>query len=96
MKIKDLKKRLRRNRPTSVIQLRMPDDVIDDLRRVAPKLGIPDYQALICYYVGKCLREDLESPEVSPSEQLAENPEHHAVPKETADEAVADMAYGQY
>ena len=96
MKINDLKKRLRKNRPTSVIQLRIPDDVIDDLRRVAPKLDTPDYQALICYYVGKCLREDLERLEASPAEQLAKSPEHQGVPEETVNEAVADMAYGQY
>jgi len=77
MHINTLKKRLRQDRPASVVQVRMPDDVIEDLKRIAPKLGIPDYQALICHYVGKGLREDVE---------------RHGVSETTIHEAVEDIA----
>ena len=92
MNIHNLKKRLRQDRPTSVVQIRMPDDVVEDLQRIAPKLGIPDYQALICHYVGKGLREDLERLDNTPVDELIESLKRHGVSEETINEAVADMA----
>ncbi len=43
------------------VTLRMPDDVIDDLKRIAPLLGFSGYQSLLRTYVGQGLRKDLES-----------------------------------
>ena len=43
-----------------MVSIRMPDDVIDDLKRVAPMLGFSGYQALIKAYIGQGLRTDLE------------------------------------
>ena len=43
----------------SSVTLRMPDDVVDDLKRVAPTLGFAGYQPLIRSYIGKGLRVDL-------------------------------------
>jgi len=60
MKTSDLKKRLRRDRPMTSISLRMPEDVVDDLKRIAPKLGFSGYQPLLRAYVGQGLRRDLE------------------------------------
>ena len=92
MNINTLKKRLRQDRPTSVVEIRMPDDVIEDLKRIAPKLGIPNYQALICHYVGKGLREDLERLEYMPIDELIEHLKRRGVSEDTINEAVADMA----
>lgn len=39
MKVETLKKRLNRNRPMTAITIRIPEDVIEDLKRVAPLLG---------------------------------------------------------
>jgi len=60
MKTSDLKKRLRRDRPMTSISLRMPEDVVDALKRIAPKLGFSGYQPLLRAYVGQGLRRDLE------------------------------------
>lgn len=43
-----------------MVSIRIPDDVIDDLKRVAPLLGFSGYQALIKAYIGQGLRVDLE------------------------------------
>ncbi len=59
MKTSDLKRRLQKNRPMVAISMRMPEDVVDDLKRVAPQLGYSGYQTLIRAYVGQGLREDL-------------------------------------
>lgn len=41
------------------ISIRMPEDVVEDLKRVAPLLGFSGYQPLIRAYVGQGLPADL-------------------------------------
>ena len=60
MKINKLKQRLQQDRPMTMISLRMPEDVVEDLKRVAPLLGFSGYQPLLRAYVGQGLRADLE------------------------------------
>jgi len=38
----------------------MPEDVLEDLKRVAPTRDLPGYQSLIKFYVRQGLRLDLE------------------------------------
>jgi hypothetical protein len=60
MKINRLAERLQKDRPTAMVSLRIPVDVLDDLKRVAVLLGFSGPQALIKAYIGQGLREDLE------------------------------------
>ena len=60
MKVDALKKRLSRDRPMTSVTIRMPEDVVDDLKRLAPELGFSGYQPLIRAYVGQGMREDLK------------------------------------
>jgi hypothetical protein len=60
MKINKLAQRLQKDRPMTMVSLRIPADVIVDLKRVAPLLGFSGYQALIKAYIGQGLRTDLE------------------------------------
>jgi hypothetical protein len=60
MKINKITQRLQKDRPTTMVSIRIPDDVIEDLKRVAPMLGFTGYQSLIKAYVGQGLRTDLE------------------------------------
>ena len=55
-----IQRRLSRNRPMTAVTLRIPVDVVEDLKSVAPALGFSGYQPLIRAYVGRGLREDLE------------------------------------
>ena len=41
------------------VTIRMPEDVVSDLRRVAPHRGFAGYQSLIRAYIGQGLRDDL-------------------------------------
>ena len=43
----------------TTISIRLPEDVIEDLKRVAPEPGFSGYQPLIRAYVGQGLRKDL-------------------------------------
>jgi hypothetical protein len=60
MKINKLSQRLQKDRPMKMVSLRIPEDVLEDLKRIAPLLGFSGYQALIKAYVGQGLRADLE------------------------------------
>jgi len=60
MKASKLTQRLQKKRPTTMISLRIPDDVLEDLKFVAPVLGFSGYQPLIKAYIGQGLRVDLE------------------------------------
>jgi len=60
MKINKLAQRLKKDRPLTMVSIRIPNDVIDDLKRVAPMLGFSGYQALVKAYIGQGLRTDLE------------------------------------
>jgi hypothetical protein len=55
-----LRKRLRKNRPLTTIGIQIPEDVVEDLKRLAPLRGFSGYQALIRTYIGHGLRQDLE------------------------------------
>jgi predicted transcriptional regulator/AraC-like DNA-binding protein len=54
-----LKKRLRKDRPMTTVSLRIPEDVVRDLERIAPRLGFSGYVPLLRAYVGQGLRRDL-------------------------------------
>lgn len=60
MKIEKLKSRLKKDRAMVSVTLRMPEDVVSDLKRVAPLLGFSGYQPLIRAYIGQGLRKDIE------------------------------------
>jgi hypothetical protein len=59
-KIEELKRRLKPDRPKKTVILRLPEDVIDDLKRVALIRGISGYEPLMRVYIGQGLCADLE------------------------------------
>jgi hypothetical protein len=69
MKSNDVKKRLRKDCPMTSITLRMPEDVVDDLKRIASRLGFSGYQALMRAYIGQGLRQDLARLDDAPFEK---------------------------
>ena len=60
MKTDKIVQRLQKDRPMTMVSIRIPDDVIEDLKRIAPVLGFSGYQALVKAYIGQGLRADLE------------------------------------
>jgi hypothetical protein len=53
-----IKLRLNKNRPMTTITLRIPVDVIESLKEIAPLKGFSGYQSLLKWYVGEGLRRD--------------------------------------
>lgn len=92
MKINKLKERLKSDRPMTSVTLRMPEDVVDDLKRVAPALGFSGYQPLMRAYIGQGLRVDLERLEAQDSlTAMIESLRKHGVADEVIASAVADV-----
>lgn len=92
MKDADLKTRLKRERHMATITLRMPEDVVEDLKRIAPMLGFSGYQPLMRAYIGQGLRADLEKLEPAPITRLIENLKAQGIPEEALARAVAGIA----
>lgn len=61
MKIETLKQRLNKNRPMTTITIRLPENVVEDLKQVAPLLVFSGYQPLARAYMGQgLLRKPIE------------------------------------
>jgi hypothetical protein len=96
MKINKLTSRLKKDRPMTMVSLRIPEDVIEDLKRIAPLLGFSGYQALIKAYIGQGLRADLERLEGNVEiSTLIESLRKQGVKEEIISSAVAE-AQGVY
>jgi len=90
MKTNELRERLKKDRPITLVTVRMPEDVVKDLKRVAPALGFSSDEALIRYYVGQGLRVDLERFNYLPIQTLIESLKRQGV-----DNVVIEKAIGE-
>jgi predicted DNA binding CopG/RHH family protein len=93
MKIEALKQRLDRNRPMTSVTIRMPEDVVEDLKKVAPLLGFSGYQPLIRAYIGQCLRLDLERFESETVTALVASLKRRGVSDAVIDEALSEVVH---
>lgn len=91
MKPEALKKRLERNRPMTTVTIRMPEDVIEDLKRVAPTLGFSGYQPLARAYIGQGLRADLERIDNDTVSALIDSLKRRGVGEEVIQEALSEV-----
>ena len=87
-------KRLRKDRPMTTISMRIPEDVIDDLKDIAPALGYSGYQPLIRAYIGRGLRKDLEKLDRSPGQALAESLRKRGMSDSVIAEVIAEAKVG--
>jgi len=91
MKINKLKQRLRKDRPMTMISFRMPQDIVEDLKRIAPVLGFSGYQPLMRAYIGQGLRVDLERLDGSVEiNNLIESLRNHGVEETVLSSAMAE------
>ncbi|MFB2879376.1 hypothetical protein [Floridanema aerugineum] len=91
MKIETLKKRLERNRPITSVTIRIPEDVVEDLKRLAPLLGFSGYEPLIRAYIGQGLRNDLERFENETVTALIASLKRRGVSDEIINEALSEI-----
>ena len=91
MKIETLKQRLSKDRPMKSITLRIPEDVVEDLKKIAPVLGFSGYQPLMRTYIGQGLRKDLEKLENEPLWKLIESLKRYGVEEEIINNALNEI-----
>jgi hypothetical protein len=92
MTMETLKRQRAKDRPMVSVTLRMPEEVISDMKRIAPLKGFSGYQTLMRAYVGAGLREDLEHFEGSAIGKLIDKLRESGVPEETLIKAASEVA----
>ena len=85
-----MRERLRKDRPMTVISLRMPEDVIEELREIAPALGFSGYQPLIRAYIGQGLRKDQSQMEHSQVQAITDSLRKHGITDKVISAAIAE------
>ena len=73
------------------ITIRMPEDVLEDLKRVAPLLGFSGYPPLIRAYIGQGLRVDLERFQSETITALIASLKRRGVSDELINEALSEV-----
>ena len=94
MKPSDLRNRLKKDHPMTSVTLRIPEDVVEDLKRVAPLLGFSGCQPLMRAYIGQGLRADLEKLENDTVTALIGSLKRHGVDEELLNTALNEVVHG--
>ncbi len=74
------------NRPWMTVSLRLPVDLVDDMKEIAPMLGWTRYTTAMRGYIGRGLYEDYDRLLGSPVAKLTQSLRASGV----ADEVIAD------
>lgn len=82
------------DRPMTTISMRLPEDVIEELKRLAPMLGMNGYQPLIRFYIGKGMRESLAELHGSQWERLADVLHKRGMDDEQVADIIAEARAG--
>lgn len=89
-----LKHRLRKDRPMTSITLRIPVDVVESLKAIAPRRGLAGYQTLLKAYIGEGLRRDEAKYLSDPTARLAAALKARGVDPQLVDQAVHEARSG--
>jgi len=91
-----IKRNMQPDKPMTLISLRLPEHVIDDLKEIAPTLGFGGYQALIRAYISNGLRKHLAEREADRArdnavEEFSRRLMARGVSEQAIQEAAAEM-----
>lgn len=87
-----LKKRLQKDRPMISITLRIPVDVVDSLKEIAPHKGFSGYQTLLKSYISEGLRRDEALMASEKSVRLLAALKKQGVPDSVIEQAMLEAA----
>ncbi len=85
------KRRLTKDRPMTSITLRIPQDVVESLKAIAPLKGMGGYQTLLKSYISEGLRRDEAEFLSSAERRLAEALKARGVDPSIVEAAVRDI-----
>jgi hypothetical protein len=87
-----LKTRLQKDRPMTSITLRIPVDVVDSMKEIAPHKGFSGYQTLLKSYISEGLRNDEARYTLGATARLIEALKKRGVPEDVLAEAARELA----
>ena len=85
-----MRERLRTKRVMTSISLRIRENVIKDMKEIAPMLGFSGYQSLMKAYISQGLRKDFERLDGSHIAALTESLRNQGVDDEKISAAIAE------
>ncbi len=85
-----LKARLRKDRPNTTITMRIPVDVVESLKAIAPTRGFSAYQTLLKSYISEGLRRDEAEADQYTIQKLSEALRRRGVKENVLREALAE------
>lgn len=85
-----MRERLRKDRPMAMVSIRLPEDVIEELKEIAPSRGFGGYQPLIRAYIGQGLRKDVDRLENSQIHLITESLRKHGIDDEVISSVIAE------
>lgn len=88
-----LRKRLKKDRPTTTITMRIPVDVVESLKAIAPTRGFTAYQTLLKSYISEGLRRDQAEFEQQTARKLADALKRRGVPESLLQEALGEVQH---
>lgn len=88
-----LRKRLKKDRPNTTITMRIPVDVVESLKAVAPTRGFSGYQTLLKSYISEGLRRDEAAYDQHRARRLAEALKRRGVAEDVLRDALAEVAH---
>ena len=86
-----LKPRLRKDRPNTTITMRIPVDVVESLKAIAPTRGFSAYQTLLKSYISEGLRRDTAEADQYTMQKLSEALRRRGVKDSVLREAIAEV-----
>jgi hypothetical protein len=86
-----LKKRLKKDRPSTTITMRIPTDVVESLKAVAPMRGFTAYQTLLKSYISEGLRRDEAQLDQNTTDRLTEALKRRGVAEKVLQEAMREV-----
>ncbi|MGH8291213.1 MAG: hypothetical protein ACREV7_19795 [Steroidobacteraceae bacterium] len=86
-----LRKRLKKDRPTTTITMRIPIDVVDSLKAIAPTRGLSGYQTLLKSYISDGLRRDEAEFDQYTARRLADALKRRGVAEDVLRDALAEV-----
>ena len=85
-----VKTRLRKDRPNTTITMRIPVDVVESLKAIAPTRGFSAYQTLLKSYISEGLRRDEAEADQRTIQKLSEALRRRGVKENILREAIAE------
>jgi hypothetical protein len=86
-----LKKRLKRDRASTTITMRIPVDVVESLKALAPLKGFTAYQTLLKSYISEGLRRDEAQFDQHSAHKLAQVLKRRGVDEKVIEKALAEI-----